>query len=122
MKRLLVRLTSRLGLAVWFAAMMVVGTTLLVRHLLALPRVRTAHCSVDGVPQSASRRGPLDDGARALHAECRCSQRIADHLTVATLRPTDVSEHVLLVGTDEVPRVAGLNGRIRLPADAHQAE
>ncbi len=102
MKRLLVRVrsTSRLGLAVWFALMLVVCSTLLSRHLLALPRPSADAAFARSM---ASLRGPADEGrwmlVHVLYAECRCSQRIADHL-MTTARPTDVREHVLLVGTD----------------------
>lgn len=44
-----------------------------------------------------------------LYAECRCSQRIAEHL-MATTRLPDVAEHVILVGQDNALRDA-LAGR-----------
>ncbi len=86
------------GLGVWFLVMLSIGTTLLARHAVALPRP-----SVDEplARAMATLRGP--DGAgrwmavHVLYTECQCSQRIVAHL-LASDRPRDVAERVVLVG------------------------
>lgn len=74
---------------------------LLGRHLLALPRPATT----DIVMQRAL-VGLVDDAHRGmtpvlhvLSTECRCSERVAAHLT-SSPRPSNVLETVLLVGDD----------------------
>jgi hypothetical protein len=89
------------GLAVWFGGMLAVGAGLLSRHLVALP----------GPPNGAKLassmgelRRPETRGAwmavHVLYSECRCSQRIVDHL-LSTARPTGWAEVVLWVGRHE---------------------
>lgn len=96
------RWMGRFGLGVWFVVMVVVGSTLLGRHLIALPRPAK---DVALGQAMASMRGPGDAGrwlaVHVLYADCQCSQRIADHL-LATHRPGDVAERVLLIGHDAV--------------------
>jgi hypothetical protein len=105
-RRALKRCAGPIGLAGWFVVMVLVGTTLLARHAVALPRP----AADDALTRSmATVRTSEDTGTwmavHVLYAECRCSQRIAEHL-LATERPAGVREHVLLVGTD-----ADLEGR-----------
>jgi hypothetical protein len=94
------RSTGRVGVGLWFTAMLLVGATLLGRHLIALPRP-----SKDAALARAmdSMRGPADAGrwmaVHVLYAECQCSQRIAEHL-LAGNRPPDLAERVLLIGRD----------------------
>jgi hypothetical protein len=88
----------RVALGVWFIVMLGVGASLLARHVVALPRP-----AID--PALAAAMGSLrtqDDTGRwmvvhVLYAECRCSQRIAEHLLAAT-PPSDATEQVLFVG------------------------
>jgi hypothetical protein len=88
------------GLCGWFALMVLVSATLLGRHLLPLPRPVADEALARSM---ATLRGPNDAGrwmaVHVLYAECKCSQRIAEHL-LASDRPKEVSEHVLLVGSD----------------------
>jgi hypothetical protein len=88
------------GLWGWFALMVLVSASLLGRHLLALPRPAADQALARSM---ATLRTPDDTGrwmaVHILDAECKCSRRIAEHL-LATERPADVSEHVLLVGSD----------------------
>jgi hypothetical protein len=97
---LLQRVGVSFGLWGWFALMLVVSATLLGRHLLALPRPAADEALARSM---ATLRTPNDAGrwmaVHVLDAECKCSQRIAEHL-LASDRPKDVSEHVLLVGGD----------------------
>jgi hypothetical protein len=91
---------GRAGVGIWFAAMVLVGATLLGRHLIALPRP-----PMDAALARAmgSMRGPADAGrwmtVHVLYAECQCSQRIAEHV-LAGHRPPDLAERVLLIGRD----------------------
>jgi hypothetical protein len=95
------RVGVSVGLAVWFVAMLLVGATLLGRHLLALPRPGAEDAAF--ARSIATLRTPGDAGrwmaVHVLYADCGCSRRIVEHLLV-TDRPKDVSERVLLVGTD----------------------
>lgn len=92
---------SRIGgvtLAVWFAVMVVLGAGLLARHVVALPAPLPSPklaTSLDALRRPAERGKWL--ATHVLFAECRCSQRIVDHL-VASSRPNDWSELVLWVG------------------------
>jgi hypothetical protein len=100
------RSLSRFGLTGWFVAMLAIGSTLLARHVVALPRP-VADAALGRA--MASLRAPEDAkrwmAVHVLYAECRCSHRIAEHL-LSSSRPPDVSERVLLVGRD-----ADLEGR-----------
>jgi hypothetical protein len=99
---LLRRVGVSVGLWGWFVVMVLVSATLLGRHLLALPRPAADEALARSM---ATLRGPDDAGrwmaVHVLDAECKCSRRIVEHL-LATDRPKDVSEQVLLVGSDAV--------------------
>ncbi len=94
------RIATRAALALWFAAMLAIGVSLLVRHSVALPRP-TADAEL--ARSMSALRSPLDVDrwmvVHVLYGECRCSQRIAEHL-LSSPRPVDVVEYVLLVGAD----------------------
>ncbi len=98
---------GRLGVGIWFLVMVTVGATLLGRHLIALPRPAKDAALAQAM---ATLRGPADTGRwmaiHVLYADCQCSQRIAEHL-LATKRPQDIAERVLLIGHD-----AGLEARL----------
>ncbi len=98
--RSLGRRLARAGLGVWFIVMLSVGASLLARHVVALPRPTIDPALVTAM---ASLRTEKDSGrwmvVHVLYAECRCSQRIAEHLLDAP-RPEDTTEEVLLVGHD----------------------
>ena len=81
---------GKAALALWFAAMVFLGAGLLARHLLAMPAPR---------PAVALARPGKWVAVHALYGECRCSQRIADHLETSE-RPAGWTEIVLWVGTD----------------------
>jgi hypothetical protein len=98
--------SARLGgitLAVWFAVMVALGAGLLARHAVALPA--PAASPELGASMNALRR-PENRGkwlaVHVLYAQCRCSQRIVEHL-LETARPHDWSELVLWVGTPAPP-------------------
>lgn len=80
--------------------MVAVGVTLMVRHSVALPRPTV---DVELTRAMATLRTPSEAhrwmAVHVLYAECRCSQRIAEHLLSST-RPQNVVEHVLLVGSN----------------------
>jgi hypothetical protein len=87
------------ALALWAALMLLAGSILLGRHLLALPRPSSDD---DVLSRSMATLRGTDDAHRwmavhVLYGQCRCSQRIVEHL-LSTERPSDVSEKILLVG------------------------
>lgn len=93
-------LRARLGaaaLGLWFAAMLIVGAGLLAKHLVALPgptdNAKLAAINVLRSPHSQA--GWL--AVHVLYSECRCSQRIVDHL-LTSHRPDGWSEMILWVG------------------------
>jgi hypothetical protein len=85
--------------------MLLLGAALLGRHMIALPRP-SAQDEVLG-RSMASLRGAPDAGrwmaVHVLYGECKCSQRVVDHL-LSSERPADLSEKVLLVGGDDALR------------------
>jgi hypothetical protein len=91
---------ARLGLTLWFVAMVAVGGTLLGRHLIALPRPANDAALAHAM---SSLRGVGGAGlwmtVHVLYAECGCSKLIAEHI-MAGGRPPDVTERVLLIGRD----------------------
>jgi hypothetical protein len=92
------RFSTRAALVAWFGMMLAIGMSLLVRHSVALPRAKV---DVELERAMAALRTPADANmwmaVHVLYADCRCSQRIADHL-LTSLRPADLAERVLLVG------------------------
>ncbi|HLK41165.1 MAG TPA: hypothetical protein VKU41_30650 [Polyangiaceae bacterium] len=89
---------GKIALVAWFVAMVAVGSGLLAKHVLALPAPAVSPklaASLDAL------RGPHAQSTwlavHVLYSECRCSQRIVDHL-VSTERPVGWSEIVLWVG------------------------
>jgi hypothetical protein len=94
------RVSGKIGIGVWLGAMVVMGVTLLVRHLVALPAPPNDLRLAEAM---ASLRAPSEVGGwmaiHVLDAECVCSKPIADHL-MASARPAGVGEHILLVGHD----------------------
>lgn len=88
---------AKLGLTFWFGAMLLVGSSLLGRHLLALP---APPVNLEAI---ARLRAPGESGLMTVHvlyASCRCSQRVAEHL-LDTARVAAANEHVLFVGQDD---------------------
>jgi hypothetical protein len=93
---------SRIGgaaLWLWFSLMVLLGAGLLARHAAAFsapsqsPRLAA---SLNGLRPARAKGGWL--AVHALYAECRCSQRIQEHL-LAGGRPADWTEIVLWVGS-----------------------
>jgi hypothetical protein len=83
-----------LALGAWFVVMGAAATSLLARHLVPLPPPKDTDV--------LSRLRATDDVGRwmvvhVLYSECPCSRRIIEHL-MASERPLDVAEHVVLVG------------------------
>jgi hypothetical protein len=93
---------GRAVLIAWFVVVTLGSAGLLARHLLALPAPAPT-------PALGARLLALRGGApgtwvavHVLSGDCRCSQRIAEHL-VATPRPLGWSELVLWVGDTAPP-------------------
>jgi hypothetical protein len=84
---------------VWMVASLVVGASLLARHLVPLAKPGDEELA----RSMASLRRVEDVGrlmaVHVIYAGCRCSQLIASHLAT-TVRPSNVAEHVLLAGRD----------------------
>ena len=99
MSRWLPRSFARLGTLTWLVGMLLVGTALLAKHVVALP-VPSADEQL--ARAAASLRGASDRGRwlaiHVLYADCRCSQRIVTHL-ITSERPAGVHELVLWVGS-----------------------
>lgn len=95
------------GIMVWAAACVVVGTYLLATHLLTMP----APAPTDPVLHRgiAARRGAHQlDRWLVLHVvfdECVCSQRVLDHL-LADPRPPGLAERIVLVTEHRAARAA----------------
>lgn len=82
------------ALGAWFVALGITAASLLARHLLPLPPPE------DTATLASLRTGEGTGRWMAVHVlytECPCSRRIAEHL-MASARPLDVEEHVVLVG------------------------
>ena len=98
LRRRLIQLT----MIFWGGAVSVVAVSLMARHELALP---SPAADDPGFQRAVNELRPSDVGAAAtdwsvihvLYAQCRCSQRIVEHL-VGRERPIGVKERVLLVG------------------------
>ena len=101
------------ALCVWFSIMVVLGAGLLARHLIALPAPSKAN-ALPGYVNAL--RGPDEAGGwlavHVLYAECRCSQRIVDHLATSE-RPWGFREIVLWVGEAAPPTALGARFDVR---------
>jgi hypothetical protein len=100
---------ARVALIGWFSVMLALGAGLLSKHVLALPapaKDSALAASIDALRRPETRGSWL--AVHVLYADCRCSQRVVDHL-LASERPGDWAEMVLWVG-DQPPR-AELEGR-----------
>jgi hypothetical protein len=115
---------SRAAFAVWFAASLVLGVLMLMRHAVALPATpRTDARLGNGL---AALREPGDENrwmaVHVLYSACQCSQRIVDHLA-ASERPAGVRETVVLVGSAEnAPRLVAHGFRVRSMTPPQLAE
>ena len=86
----------------WGAAVSVGAISLMARHELALP---SPAADDPALQRAVNELSPSDVGSTAtdwsvihvLYAQCRCSQRIVEHL-VGRERPVGIREQVLLVG------------------------
>ena len=109
------------ALCAWFSILLVLGAGLLARHLIALPGPSKEN-ALPGYVQAL--RGPDESGrwlaVHVLYAECRCSQRIVDHLTT-TERPGGWSEIVLWVGDAAPPPELVARFRVRRVDEAELA-
>ncbi|MCE9571698.1 MAG: hypothetical protein K8W52_00940 [Deltaproteobacteria bacterium] len=93
-------LLARAGLALWAIACVVVGAYMLAAHLLTLPAPAPGDPGFRAA--IASQRRPSQHGWLVLHVlyqDCKCSRRVLDHL-LATPRPADVDERVVLITDD----------------------
>jgi len=88
--------------AVWVAVFLTVGATLTVGHFYTLPRPDTSDPAVATALNSMRKEEQAQSwlAVHILYADCRCSQRIFEHLRLDA-RPSDVVEKVLLVGGSE---------------------
>ncbi|MCB9731856.1 MAG: hypothetical protein H6745_04395 [Deltaproteobacteria bacterium] len=85
--------------ACWSLAAVVLGGTLMAKHLVTLPAPKTDDgallAAVDGL------RAPGERGrwmaVHFLYSECNCSKRVIDHMVEVPRRP-DVIDKVILVG------------------------
>lgn len=94
------RAASRGGLSIWAAVLFVVATSLTAAHLYVLPKPARADIAL---PRALAALRSADDqnhwlAVHVLYAQCRCSQRILEHLA-ASGRPAATREKLLLVGS-----------------------
>ena len=75
------------ALGIWFVVMGAVASSLLARHVMPLPPPEDPAADETGRWMAV----------HVLYSECPCSRRIVAHL-LASERPRDVVEHVVLVG------------------------
>ncbi|MGC4079504.1 MAG: hypothetical protein QM702_21180 [Rubrivivax sp.] len=90
------RTVARTLVVAWFVAMTAISAVLLGRHLLAFPQP----ADDAGQLRTLASDTRVMSVVHVLYAQCRCSQRIVDHL-VTSERPHGVVETVLLVGDDD---------------------
>jgi hypothetical protein len=91
---------GRIALTAWFGVMLALGAGLMAKHVVALPAPANAEklaASLSAIRRPETRGSWL--AVHVLYADCRCSQRVVEHL-VTTERPHDWSEAVVWVGTD----------------------
>jgi hypothetical protein len=101
------RVVVRSAFVIWVALCVVIGGYMLSSHLLTLP---TPELSDLGPQRSAVavRRSTQHGRWLAVHIldqECKCSLRVLDHL-LATQRPADVVERIVLIGGARPDRMA----------------
>ena len=101
--------------------MVVLGAGLLARHVVALPSPASAKLG----PMLGALRTPAEQGqwlaVHVLYDDCRCSNRIADHL-VQTTRPGEWSEMVLWAGSQQPPAELDRRFDVRRVSGAELAE
>jgi len=99
-------------LGTWAALVLLVGSLLLGRHLIALPRPELGAVATRAW---AGLRAPADRArwlaVHVLYAGCRCSGRVVDHLVQAPRLPA-VSEVVLWVGQDPESQARHFSGAL----------
>ncbi len=84
-------------MGLWFGAMLLLGAGLLAKHVVALPAPdKDERLSRSLRPLRRAGQAPWL-AVHVMYAECRCSQRIVQHLT-STPRPAGWQEVVLWVG------------------------
>jgi len=99
--RVIPRWVTFTGLAAWVGLSFVVQTTLMASHWYTLPTPDRADAALeDALGELVP---PHADGSwvavHVLYSQCRCSQRVFDHL-FESQRPDGLHETVLLVGED----------------------
>jgi hypothetical protein len=87
-------------ITLWFGGIVVLMAALAISHLFSLPRLarRDSRLAAGLAALLPDNRGGWAS-IHALFTECRCSQRIFEHLRTSD-RPRDLHEIVLLVGDD----------------------
>jgi hypothetical protein len=106
------RVVLRTAFVVWIALCVVIGGYMLSSHLLTLPTPDL----IDLGPQRsaiAERRSSEQGRWLAVHIldqDCKCSLRVLDHL-LATRRPTDVVERIVMIGKVRPDRIAMIHAK-----------
>lgn len=103
-----VRAFGAVLLLLWVAGSTAVAVVLLARHTIALPAPSAEDPALAEVVRATRARSSTGWAMlHVLYADCRCSQRIVDHL-LGSRRPQGVDESVLLIDDD-----GKLTGRLR---------
>ena len=88
-----------LPVMLWFLAVAVLLAALAIGHWFVLPHPDKRDEKLTAGVAELVRGAPGWAAVHVLYSECRCSQRIVDHL-LSSARPSDVHETVVLVGDD----------------------
>jgi hypothetical protein len=96
-------------LVVWFCGISALLGALATGHWFALPAPDRGDARLAAGIHELTYGAPSWSVVHVLYTECRCSRRILDHL-LASERPTDVQEVIVLVG-DEPALAARLRAR-----------
>ncbi|HEX3777046.1 MAG TPA: hypothetical protein VHV51_21380 [Polyangiaceae bacterium] len=89
---------ARVALGVWLGFMLLLGSALLAKHVVALPEpTKDRHLAASLSALRAPSSKPRWLAVHVLYSECRCSQRVVAHL-ISTTRPPAWEEILLWVG------------------------
>lgn len=96
-------------LAAWALSMLAMCTIMLARHLVPLPAQTSDDAALSQAlaTQRPSERKLEWMAVHVLYGECGCSRRVARHL-LASQRPQDTTELIVLVGDDPELRAKAL--------------
>src|SRR5262245_36677818 len=93
------RITRWIPIATWFVAVALVISALAIGHWIAMPRPDKRAAKLAAGLSELLRGSSGWAAVHVLAPDCRCSQRVLDHL-VSSQRPASLHEAALVVGSD----------------------